>query len=177
MSLLRSLYVCRGVKRRRERSSLQPQNSSSHARPASPKHFNEVSLALQTAHTAKRTPWFLQVPHMVVYMFRLHLYIHCPPLHKNRINRREQEQQRNRNLSKLKKGALAQGIGVSCDWDIRWMKMPSVDVFLFSSPSLDGQRWDGDWYAFSSVFRFSHWGGVHVCERAFIGVSLTLKCY
>ena len=71
----------------------------------------------------------------------------------DRIARREQERQRRKNIQQLQAKDLLETGGTSWvpkaalpkDWDTRWIKLPSADVILSSSPELDGTRWDSDW--------------------------------
>ena len=56
-----------------------------------------------------------------------------------RLNRREQERQRRKNIMRSTNNA-----GGSA-WDIRWMPFPSMDAVLASSVDLDGSQWNGEW--------------------------------
>jgi len=77
-----------------------------------------------------------------------------------RINRRDQERQRQKNYTpqlrqefqawiERRGGIQTVETGVAKepprDWDVRWMPVPSVDVVLSSGMNLDGSRWSADW--------------------------------
>lgn len=84
-----------------------------------------------------------------------------------RINRREQERQRQKNLpSHFKQEFLEwiEGRGavenagtkeIPRDWDVRWMPVPSVDVVLSSGSNLDGSRWSADWPNKASTYYYT----------------------
>jgi len=64
-----------------------------------------------------------------------------PPSILMRINRREQERQaRTNHRHHPNKKALT-----SQEWDVRWMKVPCIDVVLSHSHLLNGETWESEW--------------------------------